>query len=388
MEWTLERAELYEKNIYQRYVDRCAMFYVSSTAAVFLGAGIGVIVPLTAADQIFPTEAKYPFNVEHEPIKTIIFVHQFIAVWQCFSTVCIGSFVSLFIWFAAARFEILLQQFRMVTDIYDITVCVRQHIKLLRYAQEIIIAFRSVLLTIMIICTWAIVASGLTIVSQCSLTDKIQFMALCISALMEVYACAWPADRLIDTSTNVAQAVYESLWYNQDKIFQKNLNFILLRSQTPTTISVSILPPLSLQYYASYLISEMEHNIKCAQSYEKKLYQRYVDRCAIFYVSLTAAVFLGASITATQPFIAANQIFPTDTKYPFDVEYEPVKTIIFLHQFIVIWQCFSIVCMGSFVGLLIWFAAARFEILSEQFRMVTDIYGITVCVRQHVKLLR
>ncbi|KAG5319000.1 OR13A protein, partial [Pseudoatta argentina] len=251
MEWTLERAELYEKNIYQRYVDRCAMFYVSSTAAVFLGAGIGVIVPLTAADQIFPTEAKYPFNVEHEPIKTIIFVHQFIAVWQCFSTVCIGSFVSLFIWFAAARFEILLQQFRMVTNIYDITVCVRQHIKLLRYAQEIIIAFRSVLLTIMIICTWAIVASGLTIVSQCSLTDKIQFMALCISALMEVYACAWPADRLIDTSTNVAQAIYESLWYNQDKIFQKNLNFILLRSQTPTTISVSILPPLSLQYYAS-----------------------------------------------------------------------------------------------------------------------------------------
>jgi len=132
MERTLERAELHEKNIYQRYIDRCAMFYMSSTAAVFLGAGIGVIVPLTAADQIFPTEAKYPFNVEHEPIKTIIFVHQFIAVWQCFSTVCIGSFVSLFIWFAAARFEILSQQFRMVTDIYDITVCVRQHIKLLR----------------------------------------------------------------------------------------------------------------------------------------------------------------------------------------------------------------------------------------------------------------
>ncbi|XP_012058894.1 PREDICTED: uncharacterized protein LOC105622069 [Atta cephalotes] len=209
MERTLERAELYEKNIYQRYIDRCAMFYMSSTAAVFLGAGIGVIVPLTAADQIFPTEAKYPFNVEHEPIKTIIFVHQFIAVWQCFSTVCIGSFISLFIWFAAARFEILSQQFRMVTDIYDIT--------------------------------------------QCSLTDKIQFMALCISALMEVYACAWPADRLIDMSTNVAQAVYESLWYNQDKIFQKNLNFILLRSQIPTTICVSILPALSLQYYASYV---------------------------------------------------------------------------------------------------------------------------------------
>ncbi|XP_018396198.1 PREDICTED: odorant receptor 49b-like, partial [Cyphomyrmex costatus] len=251
MEHTFESAESFEKEIYQRYIDKCATFYASSTAAVFLCAVIAMMMPLIETDQIFPTDAKYPFNVEHEPVKSIIFIHQCIAVWQCFSIVGLGVFIALLIWFAAARFEILSHQFRMVTDIYGITVCIRQHIKLLRYAQEVITAFRSVILSIIIICTWAIIASGLTIVSQSTLKDKIQFLTLCISALMEVYVCAWPADYLIDASTSIAQAVYESLWYNQDKIFRKNLNFILLRSQIPTTISVSILPALSLQYYAS-----------------------------------------------------------------------------------------------------------------------------------------
>ncbi|EGI65843.1 Odorant receptor 49b [Acromyrmex echinatior] len=251
MEHNIKCAQSYEKKLYQRYVDRCAIFYVSLTAAVFLGASITATQPFIAANQIFPTDTKYPFDVEYEPVKTIIFLHQFIVIWQCFSIVCMGSFVGLLIWFAAARFEILSEQFRMVTDIYGITVCVRQHVKLLRYAQEVIIAFRSVILSLIIICTWAMVASGLTIVSRSTLTDKIQFMALCISALMEVYACTWPSDYLKDTSTNVAQAIYESLWYNHDKIFQKNLNFVLLRSQTPTTVSVSILPALSLQFYAS-----------------------------------------------------------------------------------------------------------------------------------------
>ncbi|XP_018364001.1 PREDICTED: odorant receptor 49b-like [Trachymyrmex cornetzi] len=251
MEYNIKCAESYEKKLYQRYVDRCAIFYVSLTTAVFLGASITATLPFIAADQIFPTDTKYPFDVEYEPVKTIIFLHQFIVIWQCFSIVCVGSFVGLLIWFAAARFEILSEQFRTVTDIYGITVCVRQHVKLLRYAQEVIIAFRSVILSLIIICTWAMVASGLTIVSRSTLTDKIQFMALCISALMEVYACAWPSDYLKDTSANVAEAIYESSWYNHGKIFQKNLNFILLRSQTPTTVSVSILPALSLQFYAS-----------------------------------------------------------------------------------------------------------------------------------------
>lgn len=132
----------------------------------------------------------------------------------------------------------------------------------------------------------------------------------------------------------------------------------------------------------------MEDNFECAKPHEELLYQRYVDKCAMFYASSTASVFFGACITIIGPLLAVDQIFPTDAKYPFDVEYEPVKSIIFLHQFVTIWQCFSIVCVGNYIAFFIWFAAARFEILSQQFRTVTDVHGVIICIQQHVKLLR
>ncbi|KAL0125035.1 hypothetical protein PUN28_004286 [Cardiocondyla obscurior] len=137
-----------------------------------------------------------------------------------------------------------------------------------------------------------------------------------------------------------------------------------------------------------YLVSEMEYNFKYAKPYEEVFYQRYINRCAMFYASITAAVFLGAFISGITPLIVTDQIFPAEAKYPFDVEHEPIKTIIFLHQFVAVWQCFSIVCLCSFVALFIWFSAARFEILSQQLRAVTDFYGTIVCVQQHIKLLR
>ncbi|EFN85862.1 hypothetical protein EAI_12514 [Harpegnathos saltator] len=93
---------------------------------------MSIVTPLVEADQAFPTEAKYPFDVEREPVKTFIFVHQFIAIWQCFSTVCLSSFIGFLIWFTAARFEILSQQFRAVNGTDEIIACVHRHIKLLR----------------------------------------------------------------------------------------------------------------------------------------------------------------------------------------------------------------------------------------------------------------
>ncbi|KAL6263898.1 hypothetical protein P5V15_003979 [Pogonomyrmex californicus] len=260
MDYTIKCAGHHEKVVYQRYVDKCAMFYASSTLAVFSTAFVSMIAPLITADQSFPTDSRYPFNVEYEPVKSIIFLHEIIVIWQCFSIVCHCCFIGLLILFAAARFDILSQQFRKVTNIHDITVCIRQHIKLLRYAQEVITAVRSLILTVIIICTWVIIASGLTIVGKSTFADKVQFMILCITGLMEVYACAWPADHLIDASTNVAQAVYELLWYDQNKIIQKNVCFILLRSQTPMIVSISIiLPTLSLQYYASYVSTALSY---------------------------------------------------------------------------------------------------------------------------------
>ncbi|KAL6263900.1 hypothetical protein P5V15_003981 [Pogonomyrmex californicus] len=136
-----------------------------------------------------------------------------------------------------------------------------------------------------------------------------------------------------------------------------------------------------------YLISEMEHNFKCGKLHEKMVYQQYVDKYATFFASSTFAVFLTASGITLMPLVT-DEIFPLDTKYPFDIERGALKPILYLQQASVFWQTFSIVCLSTFFGLLILFTAARFDILSQQFRTVTDICDIIECIRQHIKLLK
>lgn len=132
----------------------------------------------------------------------------------------------------------------------------------------------------------------------------------------------------------------------------------------------------------------MEYYFKCAKAYEKEIYQRYIDKCKVFYASSTIAVFLTAIVQIVAPLIMPDQILPVEVKYPFDVEHEPMKTIIYLHQSIVFGQTFSTVCHSSLIGLFIWFTTARFDILSYQFRRVTSIYDIIVVIRQHIEIIR
>lgn len=136
------------------------------------------------------------------------------------------------------------------------------------------------------------------------------------------------------------------------------------------------------------MISEIEYHFKRAKEYEKEIYQRYIDKCKVFYGSSTVAVFFTSIVIIAAPLIMPDQILPVEAKYPFDVEHEPMKTIVYLHQSITLWQTFSNVCHCSLIGLFIWFTTARFEILSYQFRRVTSVYEIVVVVRQHIEVLR
>ncbi|XP_029156751.1 odorant receptor 49b-like [Nylanderia fulva] len=252
MEHYFKCAEKYEREVYQFYVDKCRIFYICSVVSVFctiVGLGFG---PIVTRDPI-PVDAKYPFNVTQEPMRTVIHVHQSVCLYQCFSSVCHSFLFGILIWFTTARFEIVSNQLRNANSLYDIIAGIREHIKLLRYAEEIITAIRTSILIVIIIVTFSIVTGGLVIVSNAALVDKAQFVILCIAGLFEVYAYAWPADYLMDASTSVADAIYESEWFNQEHAFKTNVLYILFRSQTPLTIQVSsMIPVLSLNYFSSY----------------------------------------------------------------------------------------------------------------------------------------
>ena len=111
-----EKGNSHERRVFQQYVDKYAMYYAAS-AVWFYGTTVTVLIGTLFICDPFPTMAEYPFPVDSEPIRSIIFLQQSLAGLQCSSTMCINIFCALLMLFAAARFEILMNEMRTVDNV-------------------------------------------------------------------------------------------------------------------------------------------------------------------------------------------------------------------------------------------------------------------------------
>jgi len=78
----------------------------------------------------------------------------------------------------------------------------------------------------------------------------------------------------------------------------------------------------------------MENFCNSMKPHEEIVIQRYIDRYAIFYGVFILVFYLTAVGYAIIPLLM-QQPFPSMSEYPFDVYYEPLKTILYLHQVVV-----------------------------------------------------
>ncbi|XP_018363963.1 PREDICTED: putative odorant receptor 92a [Trachymyrmex cornetzi] len=86
--------------------------------------------------------------------------------------------------------------------------------------------------------------------------------------------------------------------------------------------------------------------------------------------------------------ILEHQPFPTAAEYPFDVSYQPLKTIIFIQQSMAGIIVAGQLCINVYMALLLWFASARFEMLTEELEKTTNVYQLFKCIEKHQKLLK
>ncbi|XP_032684795.1 odorant receptor 4-like [Odontomachus brunneus] len=255
MESFVELANLEERVIFQNYINKCKLCYGTVMGCITFTMCAMLLGPF-ALDQTFPLEIKYPFDVERQPLKTIIYLHHALLIYQSYVQVCTNVFVALLLWFLVARFDILACKFRKIANASEFLICVKQHQQLLRYARNVTISLRFVTLAAIIATTIAVILASLTFLSKQPITVKIQFMTMAFSALMEVFLCAWPADCLIHMSSNISQAAYDSMWFDRKVSLHKDLLYITARSQQPVILSIPcVLPILSLNFYSSFLSS-------------------------------------------------------------------------------------------------------------------------------------
>ncbi|XP_076621672.1 uncharacterized protein LOC143342074 [Colletes latitarsis] len=135
------------------------------------------------------------------------------------------------------------------------------------------------------------------------------------------------------------------------------------------------------------LVQQMTEYCANAKPYERSVLQQYVDKYSKFY-GTAATWFYTTVIAFVIGTLFISQPFPVDAEYPFPVDYEPLRTTIFLHHSYVGLQCASIVCTNVFAALLLLFAAARFEISMVEFRAVHDVETLRQCVQKYYRVRR
>lgn len=131
----------------------------------------------------------------------------------------------------------------------------------------------------------------------------------------------------------------------------------------------------------------MEDFCEPINPHDETIIQRYIWKCLPFYGGAIVLLLASAINIITGP-ITLDQQFPTKAEYPFDISQQPLKSIIYMHQSFVILQIISHLSMNTYEALLLWFTSARFEILADEIRAITDINNLTECIRKHNKLIK
>ncbi|XP_019885576.2 odorant receptor 45b-like [Camponotus floridanus] len=196
---------------------------------------------------------QYPFPIDRQLLRAIVYCHHMFGIYQIYCQVSSNVFLAFLLWFTSARFEIS-NKFRTTTKYSDWKRCISEHQELLRFAQEISLSISYIILLSLGISTYSLVFGGVSILSRIPLSVKAKFFIVCVSSLLKVLLCAWPADYLMTISSDIGDAAYDSLWYKHGIDSQKMMLYILLRCQRPIIITVpGLLAALTFQHYTSYI---------------------------------------------------------------------------------------------------------------------------------------
>ncbi|XP_071634707.1 odorant receptor 43a-like isoform X2 [Temnothorax longispinosus] len=244
----------HEEIIVQRHIDKCVMYHGVSIFMYYSITFLAIAVPFLTQQQSFPLSAEYPFNTSYQPLFTIIYIQQSAAGILISAQLCTNVLMALLLWFATARFEILIEDLGKVTNACQLFECIKRHQELLKYAEEVAISARPFALSTLYCSTLCLICIFLDLITDQPIAKMLHFFTLSLAALSEVYMYSWPAEYLMHTSKCVAEAAFHMLENNHFIELRKCLQIVIMRSQKPIEVTIPcLMPPLSLNSFTTYL---------------------------------------------------------------------------------------------------------------------------------------
>ncbi|XP_011148028.2 odorant receptor 13a-like [Harpegnathos saltator] len=227
----------------------------------------------------FPIKLLFPLEAEQSPIYELLVVVVFVHVMLNTYTVAIlNALIFTLVLHASGQIDIICQEFRNNSEEtshygfsrYTIGMLVERHNKVISFSENIdkLFSFMSVMQvfwnTLVICCLGLVVMTSIHDETGVDLVKTI--FAYC-AIMMEIFIFCFAGEYLSFKSRSLADAAYESLWYNMSPNHGKNVLFIIMRSQKQLNITAGGMTSLSLEAFASIM--------KASASYVSVLHAMY-----------------------------------------------------------------------------------------------------------------
>lgn len=123
----------HEEAIVQRnYIDKYANFYGFCITSFYMSIFALFLGPILL-DEPLPAPADFPFDASRQPLRAITYMHQIVVGLYIVAHLCVNAFMALLLWLTSARFKLLIEDLRTMTNIYDFMKCIEKHQQLLEY---------------------------------------------------------------------------------------------------------------------------------------------------------------------------------------------------------------------------------------------------------------
>ncbi|XP_055377877.1 odorant receptor 67c-like [Condylostylus longicornis] len=200
----------------------------------------------------------YPFN-ENSPISfPIIYLLQchagYIAAVGTLATdlllCCIVIQLSMHFDYLSYKIETFEPTYSM-DDMKILNGYIKHHTKCLRLAEQINQMFGVSLFLNFFTSTIIICLVGFQVTAGVGTTDLIKYCLFLISSLIQVFLLCYYGTVLIDASSNISNATYNSNWVSTSLKYQKSLLLIIQRSQKPAILDAPIYHKISLDIFTT-----------------------------------------------------------------------------------------------------------------------------------------
>ncbi|XP_026670008.1 odorant receptor 4-like isoform X1 [Ceratina calcarata] len=242
-----------ESRVLQGYVDRYKMFF-SVTAMGYISTAVSFgFVPLFSTQDL-PADGWIPFATEPLVLYLVIYVHQVYCICTAALCIFVDFTIALLFSFPAARLDILGTKLRHVDSYRMLISCVKEHQEIIGFVEDTKAIVEALLFKTNVTMGSAVICGAFQLVNNQSLAVKSQFVPMVVSGCAHLYVIAWPADDLKESSVRFLNSIADVRWLGKQREMGSALIIMIQRSQKMFLIRMSsLLPALTLEYYANFL---------------------------------------------------------------------------------------------------------------------------------------